>query len=77
MLTEERPMQPVVAIDMARHLAHEVHGLASASGTKLPAYEEARKHMEMVKECRGAKGDISGIYGAVRQESGLNYENKQ
>ena len=30
--------------------------------------------MEMVKDHAGASGDISGIYGAVRQESGLEFE---
>lgn len=68
-------VQPVVSIDMARHLAGEVLALAAASGTKLNAYENGYKHMEMVRSHAGAKGDISGIYGAVRQESGLAYEN--
>ncbi|KAL9020826.1 MAG: hypothetical protein Q9185_002010 [Variospora sp. 1 TL-2023] len=67
--------EPVVSIDMARHLAGEVLALAAASGTKLNAYENGYKHMEMVRSHAGAKGDISGIYGAVRQESGLAYEN--
>lgn len=60
---------------MARHLAAQVLSLASDSGTKLKAYEVAEKHMEMVELHVGRKGDISGIYGAVRQESGLPYEN--
>ncbi|KAL8923089.1 MAG: hypothetical protein Q9208_004773 [Pyrenodesmia sp. 3 TL-2023] len=68
--------EPVVGIGMARHLADEVLALASASGVKLNAYEAARKHMEMVQAYIGAKGDVSGIYGAVRQESGLPYESK-
>ena len=32
-------------------------------------------HMEMVEKYAGAKGDIAGIYGAVRMESGLKFEN--
>ena len=68
--------QPVVSIDMARHLAAEVLALASASGSKLDAYEAGCRHMEMVRSHAGAKGDISGIYGAIRQESGLAYENQ-
>lgn len=31
--------------------------------------------MEMVKDHAGASGDISGIYGAIRLESGLDFEN--
>lgn len=61
---------------MARHLADEVLALAAASGTRLNAYETARKHMEMVQSYVGTKGDVSGIYGAVRQESGLPYESR-
>ncbi|KAL9606438.1 MAG: hypothetical protein Q9179_000404 [Wetmoreana sp. 5 TL-2023] len=68
--------EPVVSIDMARHLASEVLALAEASGTQLNAYEASYKHMEMVRSYTGTKGDISGIYGAVRQESGLAYENQ-
>ena len=68
--------EPAVAIDMARHLAEEVSGLASASGAKLPAYEVARKHLEMVKDYAGAKGDVSGIYGALRLLGGLAFENQ-
>ncbi|KAL8731398.1 MAG: hypothetical protein Q9181_004326 [Wetmoreana brouardii] len=68
--------EPVVSIDMARHLASEVLALAEASGTQLNAYEAGYKHMEMVRSYAGTKGDISGIYGAVRQESGLAYENQ-
>lgn len=70
-------MQPVVGVDMAIHLADEVSGLASDSGVKLPAYDAARKHLDMVKAHAGAKGDIAGIYGALRQEGGLAYENKK
>ena len=62
---------------MARHLADEVSGLASASGAKLPAYEAAREHMDMVKDYAGAKGDVSGIYGALRLLSGLAFENQK
>lgn len=61
---------------MARHLASEVLALAETSGSKLDAYEVGYKHMDMVHSHAGAKGDISGIYGAVRQESGLAYENQ-
>ena len=32
--------------------------------------------MEMVQEHAGLAGDISGIYGAVRVESGLQFENQ-
>jgi len=37
--------------------------------------EVADSHLAMVKEHMGARGDIAGIYGAVRQASGLKFEN--
>jgi len=61
---------------MALHLAGQVLGLAAGCGAKLPAYEVANQHMRMVKTHVGSKGDISGIYGALRQESALPFECK-
>jgi hypothetical protein len=29
-----------------------------------------------VQEHMGSKGDIAGVYGAVRQEAGLKFENQ-
>jgi len=49
--------------------------LAENSGAKLPGMEIAKKHLEAVKEHHGKTGDIAGIYGAVRKESGLPFEN--
>ena len=61
-------------IDHALRLGSIVLRLSQESGTSLKSYEEGIKHMEMVKDHAGASGDISGIYGAVRQESGLEFE---
>ena len=61
---------------MAIHLAGQVRELAGSVGVKLRGYEVAGEHLEMVKAHIGPKGDVSGIYGAVRQESGLPYESK-
>jgi hypothetical protein len=41
----------------------------------MPAVEVADSHLAAVKDHMGAKGDIAGIYGAVRQEGGLKFEN--
>ena len=35
----------------------------------------ARARLDDVKEYLGDKGDIPSIYGAVRKESGLEFEN--
>lgn len=61
---------------MAIHLAGQVLGLAAGCGARLKSYEVADQHMKMVHTHAGPKGDISGIYGAVRQESGLPFECK-
>lgn len=62
---------------MARGLISEVLSLAAECGTSLKAYEVAAQHMAMVEAHAGLTGDISGIYGAIRQESGLRFENQE
>jgi len=37
--------------------------------------EVADAHLAAVQKHMGSRGDIAGIYGAVRQESGMNFEN--
>ncbi len=37
--------------------------------------EVADGHLADVQEHMGSKGDVAGMYGAVRQESGLKFEN--
>ncbi|KAB8349863.1 hypothetical protein FH972_023876 [Carpinus fangiana] len=49
--------------------------LAESSGAKMPAVEVAQKHLQDVKDHSKEKGDIAGIYGAVRQDGGLKFEN--
>ena len=41
----------------------------------MKSVELADSHLQDVQKHMGSKGDIAGIYGAVRQESGLKYEN--
>ena len=67
-------IQPIVHIKMARGVASHVLDLAEKSGTELAAYKVGSKHLEAVERCVGENGDISGIYGAVRMESGLKFE---
>lgn len=49
--------------------------VAQASGTKMKDVEVADGHLAKVQKHMGSKGDIAGIYGAVRQEAGLKFEN--
>lgn len=39
--------------------------------------EVYERHIASAKGQKGAEADVSGLYGAVRQESGLPYENGQ
>ena len=60
---------------MVKVIASHVLELAESCGTKLPAYEVARKNMDKVEELVGPTGDIDGIYGAIRVMSDLPYKN--
>lgn len=67
---------PLFAVDLARKDASHAMSLAKASGTRLRNLEVADEHLAQVKEHAGELGDIAGIYGAVRKEAGLKYENE-
>jgi 3-hydroxyisobutyrate dehydrogenase-like beta-hydroxyacid dehydrogenase len=67
--------EPLFAVDLARKDARHAIALAKAAGTRLKDVEVADAHLEQVKKHRGEKGDIASIYGAVRQEAGLKFEN--
>jgi 3-hydroxyisobutyrate dehydrogenase-like beta-hydroxyacid dehydrogenase len=49
--------------------------LAEQCGAAMPSTRLAKQHLEDVKDHDGSKGDIAGIYGAVRESSGLPFEN--
>jgi len=68
--------EPLFHVDLARKDAGHALALAEATGTNMPALKVADAHLVKVKEHLGNKGDIPSIYGAVRQESGLKFENK-
>ena len=67
--------QPLFAVDLARKDARHAMDLAKASGARMRDVEVADGHLQDVQEHMGSKGDIAGIYGAVRKESGLKFEN--
>ncbi|KAJ9635785.1 hypothetical protein H2201_000219 [Coniosporium apollinis] len=67
--------EPLFQVDLARKDAGHALALASTCGAKMRAVEVADSHLASVKEHVGEKGDIAGIYGAVRLESGMKYEN--
>jgi 3-hydroxyisobutyrate dehydrogenase-like beta-hydroxyacid dehydrogenase len=67
--------EPLFAVDLARKDAKHAKNLAKASGAQMKSVEVADMHLAAVKEHMGERGDIAGIYGAVRQEAGLKFEN--
>jgi 3-hydroxyisobutyrate dehydrogenase-like beta-hydroxyacid dehydrogenase len=66
---------PLFPVDLALKDARHALNLAEASGVQMKNLEVANAHLKDVKEHDGERGDIAGIYGAVRKESGLKYEN--
>ncbi|KAL1879352.1 hypothetical protein VTK73DRAFT_7083 [Phialemonium thermophilum] len=69
--------EPLFAVDLARKDARHAMNLAAAAGTRMYNVETGDKHLAALKEHVGAKGDIAGIYGAVRLEAGLKYETEE
>ncbi|KAI9693115.1 MAG: hypothetical protein M1822_005110 [Bathelium mastoideum] len=66
--------EPLFAVDLARKDARHATDLAKSAGVKMGDVEVADNHLKMVKEHMGSRGDLAGIYGAVRKESGLRFE---
>lgn len=66
--------EPLFHADLARKDAGHAIKIARDSGAKVPNAETADRHLEMVQK-HTSKGDIAGIYGAVRQDAGLKFEN--
>ncbi|KFY23682.1 hypothetical protein V493_05714 [Pseudogymnoascus sp. VKM F-4281 (FW-2241)] len=69
--------EPLFAVDLARKDARHAMDMAKAAGTRLENVEAADRHLVKVKEHSGEKGDMAAIYGAVREEAGLPFENQK
>lgn len=67
--------EPLCHIDLGRKDARHAKTLADSSGTSVKGLDVARARLDAVKEVLGEKGDIPSVYGAVRKESGLEFEN--
>jgi 3-hydroxyisobutyrate dehydrogenase-like beta-hydroxyacid dehydrogenase len=71
----DREGGPLFGVDLARKDARHAIDLAKSAGTRLLNIETADAHLAKVKEAKGEDGDMPGIYGVVRQEAGLPFEN--
>lgn len=67
--------EPLFAVDLARKDAGHALALAKTHGVRMRGVEVADGHLADVQKHMGKRGDISSIYGAVRQEGGLEFEN--
>ncbi|EFY85318.1 hypothetical protein J3459_014880 [Metarhizium acridum] len=67
--------EPLCAVDVARKDVRHARSLAQSAGTEIKTLEIADAHLAKVKQHCGEVGDIAGIYGAVRAEAGLKFEN--
>ena len=67
--------RPLFAVDLARKDIGYALQYGEQTGVALQNARTADAHLVQVKEHDGATGDVAAIYGAVRQEAGLPYEN--
>ncbi|TQS32741.1 hypothetical protein Golomagni_06936 [Golovinomyces magnicellulatus] len=67
--------EPLFAIDLARKDARHAKKIAADAGVTLHNVETADAHFAEVQKHCGSTGDIAAIYGAVRKEAGLKFEN--
>lgn len=67
--------EPLFAVDLARKDLRHAMSIANDSGMRLRSVEVTDGYLKEVKADRGEKGDIAGVYGAIRKESGLDFEN--
>ena len=68
--------EPLFNVNLARKDAGHAMALAESCGAKMKAVEVGDGRLKAVQEHMGDKGDIAGVYGAVRQEAGLKFENQ-
>ena len=68
---------PLFQVDLARKDLRHVTSVAEASGMRMRSLEVVDGYLKDVKAHSGEKGDIAGMYGAVRKESGLKFENDE
>lgn len=67
--------EPMVETSKAIDLSSKVLELAASVGVPLKGYEVGIEHMVAARDYAGPKADILSIYGAVRMESNLKFQN--
>ncbi|TGZ82500.1 hypothetical protein EX30DRAFT_187504 [Ascodesmis nigricans] len=69
--------EPLFAVDLARKDLGHMLTLADAVGVDMKVLRVVDEHLKIVKKEMGEKGDLPGVYGAVRLESGLPFGNQE
>lgn len=67
--------EPLFQVDLARKDARHMLALGKEAGVDMAPVKIIDKHFESVKAHMGQRGDIAGIYGAIRSGAGLPFEN--
>lgn len=67
-------VQPLFAAPLAIKDINHARSIAGQD-TELPTLDMALRHLEYVKQHAKERGDLAGIYGAIRALSGLPFEN--
>ena len=71
-----RAEEPLFSANNARKDIGHARNLAAAAGMELRHAAVIDEHLQgVVKHSGGDKGDVGGMYGAVRQNAGLKFEN--
>lgn len=69
--------EPLFAVDLARKDARHAQAIANEAGVTMKNVQLSDALLADVKEHMGTRGDIAGMYGAKRKQSGLAFENQQ
>jgi 3-hydroxyisobutyrate dehydrogenase-like beta-hydroxyacid dehydrogenase len=66
---------PLFQVDLAWKDARHVMSLAKDNGVRMRSLEVVDEYLKDVKHEMGERGDVAGMYGAIRKEAGLKFEN--
>jgi 3-hydroxyisobutyrate dehydrogenase-like beta-hydroxyacid dehydrogenase len=69
--------EPLFAVDLAIKDCAHAQALANGAGVTMKNIQIADGLLKGVKDHMGPSGDIAGMYGAKRKESGLSFENQE
>ena len=68
---------PAFAAKLAKKDYNHAKSLADSCGVKMKSVDAAGQHLQDVIDYADDNGDLAGIYGVVRREAGLEYENQK